>query len=279
MPLPTAMKYSIRDLFLLTFIVALAAGWWVDRSRLARRNAEWEEQFGDAMRLLSKESNVERTFDTPGGLWSVNRKPDPENQKREVIHVGDWHYIPRDTFAADLLANRSNYSADEIDDLYSEHLADVEAVQAEQVEQLKSLIRHRDLKHVWVEGLAHEDMRAFAAIVDTVKGSKNPNREILLRIGAVGRLLVSGDLAEVMPLEDEIAHTAAAPVNGRLDTSGENFTARESAMVEKLLDSNEPVCVIVLGAAHNLASQFDGRGVQYRRILSNKVQQLLDSEL
>ena len=28
------MKFSIRDLLLVTVIVALAAGWWVDRSRL-----------------------------------------------------------------------------------------------------------------------------------------------------------------------------------------------------------------------------------------------------
>jgi len=30
------MKFTIRDLFLVTMIVALALGWWVDRSRLAR---------------------------------------------------------------------------------------------------------------------------------------------------------------------------------------------------------------------------------------------------
>ena len=35
------MKFSIRDLFLVTMIVALVLGWWVDRSRLA---AEVERQ-------------------------------------------------------------------------------------------------------------------------------------------------------------------------------------------------------------------------------------------
>ncbi len=32
------MKFSIRDLLLVTVIVALALGWWVDRTRLAREN-------------------------------------------------------------------------------------------------------------------------------------------------------------------------------------------------------------------------------------------------
>ncbi len=29
------MKFSIRDLFLMTVIVALVLAWWIDRSRLA----------------------------------------------------------------------------------------------------------------------------------------------------------------------------------------------------------------------------------------------------
>jgi hypothetical protein len=30
------MKFSIRDLLLVTVIVALAVGWWVDRAKLSR---------------------------------------------------------------------------------------------------------------------------------------------------------------------------------------------------------------------------------------------------
>jgi hypothetical protein len=36
------MKFSIRDLFLVTVIVALGLGWWLDRSHLAEENRHLE---------------------------------------------------------------------------------------------------------------------------------------------------------------------------------------------------------------------------------------------
>jgi hypothetical protein len=38
-----AMKFSIRDLFLVTVIVAMGLGWGLDRSRLAGQLAAWKE--------------------------------------------------------------------------------------------------------------------------------------------------------------------------------------------------------------------------------------------
>lgn len=37
------MKFSIRDLLLVTVIVALGVGWWVDRRRLANDKTLWRE--------------------------------------------------------------------------------------------------------------------------------------------------------------------------------------------------------------------------------------------
>ena len=34
------LKFSIRDILFVTLIVALALGWWIDRSRLAKRATE-----------------------------------------------------------------------------------------------------------------------------------------------------------------------------------------------------------------------------------------------
>jgi hypothetical protein len=36
------MKFTIRDLLLVTMIVALAVGWWLDRSRLTGEIRDYE---------------------------------------------------------------------------------------------------------------------------------------------------------------------------------------------------------------------------------------------
>lgn len=48
------MKFSLRDLFLVTVIVALALGWWVDRSHLAEENRhlEMREQLRTLMPVI-----------------------------------------------------------------------------------------------------------------------------------------------------------------------------------------------------------------------------------
>lgn len=68
--------FSNRDLLLITHIVAICSGWLVDRSQLAALDAEWEESFRKAMVSLSFEIVTEHTFDTPDGVWTVNRTRD-----------------------------------------------------------------------------------------------------------------------------------------------------------------------------------------------------------
>ena len=46
------MKFSLRDLLLVTVIVALALGWWLDRSRLDMR-ASRAAKDADSFRALS----------------------------------------------------------------------------------------------------------------------------------------------------------------------------------------------------------------------------------
>jgi hypothetical protein len=67
------MKFSTRDLFLVTLIVALAVGWWVDRSRLALANSQLESEFEelrvgievDEVRMMA----MERKLDSLEPAW------------------------------------------------------------------------------------------------------------------------------------------------------------------------------------------------------------------
>lgn len=61
------MRFSIRDILLLTVIVALATGWALDRWRLARRAAElelrsqqlrFEAEISRAEALLQRDSSI-----------------------------------------------------------------------------------------------------------------------------------------------------------------------------------------------------------------------------
>ena len=72
------MRFTIRDLFLLTLVVAISLGWLVDHWRAAARDAEWERQFQEAVEKLSAADWKEHFFEAPTGPISVNRLPDGE---------------------------------------------------------------------------------------------------------------------------------------------------------------------------------------------------------
>jgi hypothetical protein len=72
------MKFTIRDLFLVTLVAAVSLGWYVDHRLSAARYAEnesrWQALFDDAMSNLSVRSPAERFYDTPAG-WSDTKLP------------------------------------------------------------------------------------------------------------------------------------------------------------------------------------------------------------
>ena len=45
------MKFSIRDLLLVTVIVALVLGWWLDRTRLAQNAGRYKESLMKMRRM------------------------------------------------------------------------------------------------------------------------------------------------------------------------------------------------------------------------------------
>ena len=71
------MKFSIRDLLLVTVIVGLAVGWWVDRSQLASAKREFEN---DAQ-------SMSRFFD-------ANRSPYADDAELMKEYFKKYHGTP-----------------------------------------------------------------------------------------------------------------------------------------------------------------------------------------
>jgi hypothetical protein len=74
-------------------------------------------------------------------------------------------------------------------------------------------------------------------------------------LGAVARLLVSGELQAVLPLDDAALLDAAKPrlKNGEVVPDPAAKVARQDGMVRTLLKAG-PIAVAVLGGAHDLTA-------------------------
>jgi hypothetical protein len=188
-------------------------------------------------------------------------------------------------------------TADEIDRLHQELLLEVELVQIEQMAVLRCLIRHHRLKKVFSEGFSPNELEAYREKIAVLKamdqeqlpkvrkqleevrklkeGSTGETKEKteaiesqlvmmlddhkhrLLEMGAAGRLLISGELVDVLPLEDADALEKAKPISPsgdiRLDLG--KIEARHNAQVKTVMrEGTVTVAVIVLGGAHDLSA-------------------------
>src|SRR5262245_66447880 len=74
---------------------------------------------------------------------------------QRIIHLRDWHYVPRDLSALDLRqAHGRELTEAEIDALHEELLLQVELVQLEQAALLRCLARHHGLRRILEIGRA-----------------------------------------------------------------------------------------------------------------------------
>jgi len=65
------MKFTIREMMLVTLVVAVMLGWLVDHWRAAARDAQWEQAFDESLRELVTFSPKDTGFDTPTGHWRI----------------------------------------------------------------------------------------------------------------------------------------------------------------------------------------------------------------
>jgi hypothetical protein len=168
-----------------------------------------------------------------------------------VVQIADYHWVPEgDHGGGD----------------YADFLELVKQIQQQQMQAIRDL----GVREVWVEGQSDETIAEFRQHVLKLRGVKvrtgdNPvdslisdaYAEDLLLIGAAGRLLLAGEIDEVLPLEDHDAWRAAKPVDGVIDPAANE--ARERAMAKRLPSR----AVIVLGMGHDLGRWLPS-GVEYR---------------
>jgi hypothetical protein len=110
-----------------------------------------------------------------------------------------------------------------------------------------------------------------------IAGMLEQHRFSMLEIGAAGRLLVSGELGEVLPLDDAKLLDAAAPVlaNGKVTFDAAKVAARRDAMVQWAL-AKDHAAVIVLGGSHDLTDNVRGivgEGCEYIRVTGHAVRE------
>lgn len=203
------------------------------------------------------------------GVHSVVVYPASKGATHRIIHIRNWHFVPKADFAADLRSLEGEALSDEeIDTRYDEFLAEVDTVQAEQRKLLMSLIENHGLKQVAIEGLTKDEMPTFDKRIKVLRDFEKHkptgdspidlfilemNRHDLLEIGAAGQLYLQGKLGEVLPAEEAGVFEQANPVSddGKVVFDEKRNVAREDAVVRTLLKAG-PLSVIVMGGAHDL---------------------------
>lgn len=208
----------------------------------------------------------------------------------------------------------------EIDLLHEQHLLEVELVQLEQMAILRCLIKHHGLRRVFSEGFSEgelENYRDRIAVLRSMENEQIPqlrkqladvrrlidgaseegkkkaqeieaelvnlldgHKHRLLEMGAAGRLLIAGELEDVLPLENAAALEKAKPItpSGGVKLDPEKIEARHDAQVRAVL-KERPVAVIILGGSHDLtgAVQRSGGGkCEYLRLTMKRYKEIGD---
>lgn len=197
-------------------------------------------------------------------------------QAPKIIHIADYHLVSHEDFAADLRDQNPDISDGEIGKQYAKFLDDVETIQNEQIAILRGLIREHGIKAVFMEGVTDANVGKFRGAVKELPELDLPelhrkmtqtedfaeqalllvtideHRAKLLELGAVGHLMRTGQLEDVIPLEDTYLMEAADPTKNGFQFDGKANEKRERGMARRLMGGG-PVAVVILGGGHDLS--------------------------
>lgn len=218
---------------------------------------------------------------------SVVNTPIKSKPKQIIIHLLNWHFVSRDDFATDLSDSSSGkLSEAEIERQYFEFLEDVEAIQKEQKQILRYLIKNHEVRSVYLEGLTEKNLNAFNSFVKTLREFEVPEgdgafdlflkeqyKRDLMQLGVPAQLMITNELNSVIPLENSAAFKTANPIggNGKIQFDEKAEEKREDEML-KILRKGQGINVIVLGGGHDLTDNLERMeldSVQYIRVATN----------
>lgn len=229
-----------------------------------------------------------------------------------IIQLRDRHFISKELFAIELRSSNSQpLSNEEIDRQYKEFFQEVDSIQEEQMELLRVLIKHHGLKQIHAEGFSEKDLPAYREKITAVKDLQNnqiaklkrqlaevkdkPTPEAhsieakilamledfqirLLEMGAAGRLLINGEIEEVLPIEDAETLEQANPIttDSKVQLDQAKITERHDAIVKNALKSG-PMCLMILGGEHDLTESLNRLGggkCEYFRITTKRYREI-----
>ena len=90
---------------------------------------------------------------------------------KTIVHVTDWHFVPREHFASELPDDGTEA---EFDELYAAFLKSVAAVQAEQC----VILRELGVKRVWLERQTDEQVDGFRGSCGAMRATESNPRSL-----------------------------------------------------------------------------------------------------
>lgn len=319
------------------FAVNLVASLWISFAMFAMTDSTADDQTRKLSGAVSSSKSrveqdvhrlefpVERIFRNLHQVDSVRATRErPRQFTHRIIHIRNWHFLPKDLFAAEFRQiNGAKSKQSTIDPRYEEFLSEVEAVQQEQIAMLRRLIQQHGLTVVYYEGLIKDEVPLYRSKVKSLRklGESIPEIEFnirelrlfrreleesdeqisarienatnieqklkrvlnnyrydLLQIGAAGRLLMSGELKDVRPVDDrsQLARSNPQTSNGSIRrVSKTAIESREDSQVRCLLKSSG-TAVVILGGGHDLTNNVDRLSngkCQYVRVTTRKLRE------
>lgn len=222
---------------------------------------------------------------------SVEVVPAKIEPKRRIIHLLNWHFVPFEQFSTDLNGLREEpLSEDELFDEFQSFRDDVQAVQDEQEKLLRELTRNHKLQKLYCEGLTVEETEDYKKFLATLKkhgervneGDTDIDRLLrwqykndLLMVGTPGKLMMAGQLDQVLPTETEKSIKDGAPFDakGNVKLDADKIEKREDVIVEHLL-KGESVVFVILGGAHDLSNNIPD-DCEYIRVATKKYNEIV----